>query len=463
MADVVLPATMFMEHDDIYQGGGHQYILLGPKLIEPPGECRNNHEVIVRARAAPRRRHDGFAMTPRELIDWLLPNSGWGRSPTSRSGTGSTASPISTPRTTRRASPGRTANSASSRTGPRAVPLALADGTGRHNAGAARPLGAAPRTAPAGPTGRPRRRTCSAPSDLSTCSAVAGPTTPSTARANALASGRAARGAGSARRRARPRAGGARSARYSASRRVTTGRNRPFGRVLDPRREPVAVDVERARPAASAVAAASSTSSTFTATSTTGPLGDERAAAAVEDRAARRARRPRCRAASSSVSRGWIVCRLTSAPPRRRRARSSSTARRVGERADLGHRPRRAPARGRAVVALGHLADLRAASFAPSRPLREAASAVSAASGVVGHRARRRGRRPLPGGGVGGRRAPRRSRPERVERDERDARRAEHRGGEQPDDDVPRRAVGCRLAAGRACRAPPRPPSEGAA
>ena len=55
MADVVLPATMFLEHDDVYQGGGHQYILLGPKLIEPPGECRSNHEVIVRPGAAPRR------------------------------------------------------------------------------------------------------------------------------------------------------------------------------------------------------------------------------------------------------------------------------------------------------------------------------------------------------------------------------------------------------------------------
>src|SRR6476660_9160669 len=46
MADVVLPATMFMEHDDVYQAGGSQYILLGPKLIEPPGECRSNHAVI---------------------------------------------------------------------------------------------------------------------------------------------------------------------------------------------------------------------------------------------------------------------------------------------------------------------------------------------------------------------------------------------------------------------------------
>ena len=46
MADIVLPATMFLEHDDLYQGGGHQYIMLGPKLIDPPGECRSNHEVI---------------------------------------------------------------------------------------------------------------------------------------------------------------------------------------------------------------------------------------------------------------------------------------------------------------------------------------------------------------------------------------------------------------------------------
>ena len=47
LADVVLPATMFLEHDDIYQGGGHQHIMLGPKLLEPPGECRSNHDVIV--------------------------------------------------------------------------------------------------------------------------------------------------------------------------------------------------------------------------------------------------------------------------------------------------------------------------------------------------------------------------------------------------------------------------------
>ena len=46
MADLVLPATMFMEHDDLYYGGGHQHISVGGKLIEPPGECRSNHEVL---------------------------------------------------------------------------------------------------------------------------------------------------------------------------------------------------------------------------------------------------------------------------------------------------------------------------------------------------------------------------------------------------------------------------------
>jgi anaerobic selenocysteine-containing dehydrogenase len=78
MADVVLPATMFLEHDDVYQAGGSQYILLGPKLIEPPGECRSNHEVVCALAARVSARHPGFDMTAREMIDWTLQKSGWG-------------------------------------------------------------------------------------------------------------------------------------------------------------------------------------------------------------------------------------------------------------------------------------------------------------------------------------------------------------------------------------------------
>jgi len=77
-ADLVLPATMFMEHDDIYQGGGQQHILLGPKLIEAPGECRSNHDVIVGLAKRLGAQHRGFDMTPREIIDWTLQKSGWG-------------------------------------------------------------------------------------------------------------------------------------------------------------------------------------------------------------------------------------------------------------------------------------------------------------------------------------------------------------------------------------------------
>jgi anaerobic selenocysteine-containing dehydrogenase len=72
MADVVLPATTFLEHDDIYRGGGHQYLVLGPKLVEPPGECRNNHEVICALAKRLGAKHLGFDMSPRELIDQML-------------------------------------------------------------------------------------------------------------------------------------------------------------------------------------------------------------------------------------------------------------------------------------------------------------------------------------------------------------------------------------------------------
>jgi len=78
MADIVLPATMFMEHDDLYYGGGHQHISVGPKLIDAPGECRSNHEVLQALARRVGASHRGFDMTPRELIDATLKLSGHG-------------------------------------------------------------------------------------------------------------------------------------------------------------------------------------------------------------------------------------------------------------------------------------------------------------------------------------------------------------------------------------------------
>jgi len=46
LADIVLPATMFLEHNDYYTRGGHTRVLYGPAVVDAPGEARSNHEVI---------------------------------------------------------------------------------------------------------------------------------------------------------------------------------------------------------------------------------------------------------------------------------------------------------------------------------------------------------------------------------------------------------------------------------
>lgn len=73
MADIVIPATMFVEHDDIYRAGGQNHILLGPKLVEPPSTVRTNlfviEELAKRLGVADR---PGFGFTAREMVDRVL-------------------------------------------------------------------------------------------------------------------------------------------------------------------------------------------------------------------------------------------------------------------------------------------------------------------------------------------------------------------------------------------------------
>ncbi|AMN53857.1 dehydrogenase [Labrenzia sp. CP4] len=79
MADIVLPATQFLEHDDLYKGGGHQYLMLGPKAVEPPEGPRENIFVINEiARRVDSKPHPGFDISARDHIDWLLRNSNYG-------------------------------------------------------------------------------------------------------------------------------------------------------------------------------------------------------------------------------------------------------------------------------------------------------------------------------------------------------------------------------------------------
>ncbi|PRD50981.1 molybdopterin oxidoreductase family protein [Phyllobacterium myrsinacearum] len=73
LADVVLPATMFMEHDDIYRGGGQQHIVLGPKLIDGPGETRPNLYVINElAKRLGVGDLPGFDLDAKTLIDHMM-------------------------------------------------------------------------------------------------------------------------------------------------------------------------------------------------------------------------------------------------------------------------------------------------------------------------------------------------------------------------------------------------------
>jgi anaerobic selenocysteine-containing dehydrogenase len=72
MADIVLPATTFLEHDDIYLGGAHSYLQLGRAVLPPHAECRSNHDVICGLAERLGARHPGFAMSAVELIDRTL-------------------------------------------------------------------------------------------------------------------------------------------------------------------------------------------------------------------------------------------------------------------------------------------------------------------------------------------------------------------------------------------------------
>ncbi|NMG38707.1 molybdopterin-dependent oxidoreductase [Chelativorans sp. ZYF759] len=77
LADVVLPATMFLEHDDIYKGGGNQYMIPGPKLVEPPDGPRTNLFVIEElAKRLGVAEMPGFGMSEEQHIDRMLGEGG---------------------------------------------------------------------------------------------------------------------------------------------------------------------------------------------------------------------------------------------------------------------------------------------------------------------------------------------------------------------------------------------------
>ncbi len=77
LADIVLPATMFLEHDDLYRGGGHVYLQATRKVIEPPGECRSNLDVVGELGRRLGSNHSAFHSSAWELMDRMLLSSGF--------------------------------------------------------------------------------------------------------------------------------------------------------------------------------------------------------------------------------------------------------------------------------------------------------------------------------------------------------------------------------------------------
>jgi len=75
LADVVLPATMFLEHDDIYTASGHTWLQYASKLINTPGECRSNHQLLQGLAERLGLQHEGFSLTEREIINKTMEES----------------------------------------------------------------------------------------------------------------------------------------------------------------------------------------------------------------------------------------------------------------------------------------------------------------------------------------------------------------------------------------------------
>ncbi|MEX2454266.1 MAG: molybdopterin-dependent oxidoreductase, partial [Rhodospirillaceae bacterium] len=77
LADIVLPATTFLEHNDLYFAGGHPHLMVGPKVIDGPGETRSNHDMLCGLAARLGADHPGFALSDREIVDAALVASGY--------------------------------------------------------------------------------------------------------------------------------------------------------------------------------------------------------------------------------------------------------------------------------------------------------------------------------------------------------------------------------------------------
>uniref|UniRef100_UPI0035B37F67 molybdopterin-containing oxidoreductase family protein n=1 Tax=Stella sp. TaxID=2912054 RepID=UPI0035B37F67 len=77
MADIVLPATTFLEHDDFYQTSGTSFFHVTRAVIEPLAEAKPNHWVLAELARRLGAEHPGFAMSEWEMMEATLAASGY--------------------------------------------------------------------------------------------------------------------------------------------------------------------------------------------------------------------------------------------------------------------------------------------------------------------------------------------------------------------------------------------------
>ncbi|HET9491949.1 MAG TPA: molybdopterin-dependent oxidoreductase [Methylomirabilota bacterium] len=71
-ADLVLPATMSLEHEDLYRSYGHLHLQLALPVLAPPGEAKSNWEVFGLLAAALGVAREHYAKAPAQLIAEFL-------------------------------------------------------------------------------------------------------------------------------------------------------------------------------------------------------------------------------------------------------------------------------------------------------------------------------------------------------------------------------------------------------
>ena len=76
-ADVVLPATTFLEHPDVYTSYGHTFLQVAKPVVARHGQARSNHEVLQGLATRLGAKHEGFTLDAWSVVDRTLRASGY--------------------------------------------------------------------------------------------------------------------------------------------------------------------------------------------------------------------------------------------------------------------------------------------------------------------------------------------------------------------------------------------------